>query len=556
MTSQMTNPLIEGFINVLSFPNILYGIAGTLIAMIISFMPGIGMIGVASIFLLISAYWPTEQTLVFFGAIVGGATFMGSVTGILFNIPGSTPSAAILLDGYPLAQKGYPKKALAASATASAVGSVFGVLVLLTILPFVKNYLLLIGPFEKVLIAIWGILCVTLVTKSTILLSIWVIFLGLFLATIGLDLDTGTTRMTFGIEILNDGIDPIIFMLGFFSISEILGWRQNSLRGKSHHYQPHPNDRIFDGIKAVFFYKKLTLQSSIVGTIVGIIPGIGGTVASMISYAFASRIKDENQFGQGDIRGIIAPEAAVDAKDGGSLLPAILLGLPGSEIGIILIGVFTIHGLVPGNTMLTSQLSLTHTLIIALLFSNLLTSLLGILLINQFVKLKNLNVKLIAIPTILIICFITYDLKESWIDLILLFFFGLLGLLFQKFNLPKIPFIISFVLGKFIESNFLVSSKLIEASNILIIERSLSIALVILIIICLLTLLPTRKKISINQDLPPYLLILATLLISFMGFTDLITNKEASAYSWIIYSGSVIFTFLILTIKLRNKKLN
>jgi TctA family transporter len=142
----MTNALFDGLLNVLSFPNILYVILGTSIAMVVSFLPGIGMISIASIFLLISTYWPTDQTLVFFGAIVGGATFMGSVTGILFNVPGSTPSAAILLDGYPLAQRGYPKKALAAAATASAVGSIFGVVVLISILPLTKDYLLLIGP--------------------------------------------------------------------------------------------------------------------------------------------------------------------------------------------------------------------------------------------------------------------------------------------------------------------------------------------------------------------------------------------------------------------------
>lgn len=550
----MIDAFADGLTNVFSFPNVLYGIAGTLIAMVISFLPGIGMIGIASIFLLISAYWPTEETLVFFGAIVGGATFMGSVTGILFNIPGSTPSAAILLDGYPLAQKGYPKKALAASATASAIGSIFGVLVLLTILPFIRNYLLLIGPIEKLLIAIWGMLCVTLVTKSAITTSIWIIFLGLTLASIGLDLDTGSPRMTFGIELLNDGIDPIIFMLGFFSLSEILGWGENTLRNQPFSNQPRSSDKIFDGIKAVLLHKKLTLQSSLIGTIVGIIPGIGGTVASMISYAFASRTKENNEFGQGDIRGIIAPEAAVDAKDGGSLLPAILLGLPGSEIGIILIGVFTIHGLVPGNTMLTSQLSLTYTLILALLFSNLLTSILGILLINQFVRLKNINVRLLIIPTLLITCFITYDLRGSWIDLVSLFAFGFIGVLFQKYNLPKIPFIISFILGKFIESNLLVSSNLIDAGTISVFGRIPALALMTLIFISFFILFPSRKQLMVTHQLPPFILLLTLLLISIIGIASLMINLEIGVYSYIISSGVVVFSSLMVIKKLRIKK--
>lgn len=552
----MINVLFDGLSNVVSFPNIIYAIAGTLIAMVVSFMPGIGMVGIASIFLLISAYWPTEQTLVFFGAIVGGATFMGSVTGILFNIPGSTPSAAILLDGYPLAQKGYPKKALAASATASAIGSIFGVMVLLLILPIVKDYILLIGPFEKVLIAVWGLICVCLVTKSEISISILMIFLGLIFAAIGLDLETGLPRMTFGIPLLSDGIDPIIFMLGFFSISEIFGWKKNSLKNKVSQSQSVESDGILSGVVSVFQHKWLTIQSSIIGTIVGIIPGIGGTVASLISYAFASNIEKNNEFGKGDIRGVIAPEAAVDAKDGGSLLPAILLGLPGSEIGIILIGVFTIHGLVPGSTMLTTQLSLTYTLILALLFSNLLTSILGILLINQFVKLKNLNMKLIAFPTLLITCFIAYDLRGSWVDLVTLFLFGILGILFTKYNLPKIPFIISFILGKFLESNVLVTAKLVDADKVLKNSQSLAITLILLIVFSLYYLTKTRNKTTINQNKLSFKTILFLIFLSAYLMVNLILDTSTSSYALFITIGLLASSALVFKIKQMQNKFN
>lgn len=462
----MSENLIQTFGILFSWPNILYPIIGTLVAMVVSFLPGIGMSAIATFFLLLTIDWPIDRVLLLFGALVGGATFMGSVTGILFNIPGSTPSAAILFDGYPLSQQGYSRRALAAAATASAVGSLFGVLVLLLCLPLIKPYLVLFGPMERFLVALWGILSVVLTARGALFAGVFSALLGLFVAMVGTDLQTGEARLTFGLEILTDGIHPIIFLMGFFSLAEIINLQKNVLSDKSPKFISQVDDTIFSGVRAVFENKILTLKSSLIGVMVGMMPGAGGTVASLIAYSSAASTKYDNaNFGHGDIRGVIAPEASVDAKDGGSLLPAVLLGLPGSEVGIILVSLFVIHGLIPGSVMLESQLTQTYTLIFALLFSNLLTSGVGLLLINQFVKLKSLDYRFLVAPILIATIFLVYQINGSWIDVISLLIFGLLGLLFNHFAWPKVPLVVAFVLGQFLESNFYVSIQLIEFSE-------------------------------------------------------------------------------------------
>lgn len=463
--------MIQSFFDALwilfSWPNILYPIVGTVVAMIVSFLPGIGMSAIATFILLLTIDWPIEQVLLLFGALVGGATFMGSVSGILFNIPGSTPSAAILFDGYPLSQKGYTRRALAASATASAVGSVIGVIALLVLLPLLKPYLILFGPMERFLVALWGILSVVFSSKGSLLVAMFSALLGLILGMIGTDLQTGNARFTFGIELLGDGVHPIIFLMGFFSLAEIINMQNNALKNKNFSGSSRLDDTIFSGIKAVFQNKLLTLKSSLIGTFVGMMPGAGGTVASLIAYSAAtSSAKKDSTFGHGDIRGVIAPEAAVDAKDGGSLLPAILLGLPGSEVGIILVSLFLIHGLIPGNVMLESQLVHSYTLIFTLLFSNLLTSAVGLLMINQFAKLKSLDYRFLLLPIFLISIFLVYQINQSWIDIVIFLLFGGLGLLFSKFDWPKVPLVVAFVLGQFLETNFYVSLQLVDSADV------------------------------------------------------------------------------------------
>lgn len=481
-----------GLTNVLTFPNILIPVAGTLIAMVGSFLPGIGNASLAALVLVATLGWDPVSVLLMFGALTGGATFMGSITAILFNIPGNASSAAVLLDGYPMARRGEAKTAIACAATASAVGSLFGVLVLLAILPVVQPLLLEFGPLERLLLGIWGLSTIIAIPNSSPSRALAVTLLGLLCAMIGADPSTGLPRWTFGSLQLFDGFGTVAVLLGFFTLSEIIGWRKN-YRISSEDTNPAAGS-IRRGIASVFRHPVLTVRSSVIGTLVGLIPGVGGTVASFVSYGQAVQWSDNpERFGQGDVRGVIAPEAAVDSKDGGSLLPVLAFGLPGSEGGVILLTVLTIHGLVPGTPMLTEDLSLSLTLIFALLMSNILTSIVGVTLAPWLARLTRLRIDKIALPALIASLVTIVQLNGLLADLYVAVGFGLLGYLLKRLDWPRVPFIIAFILGSFIEANLALTLRLSEVGRISLFQQPAALIILGLIFASMIWMLSGRK---------------------------------------------------------------
>ncbi|MBK5946788.1 hypothetical protein CCR83_10175 [Rhodobacter veldkampii DSM 11550] len=470
--TEFFDPLGIGLANVFSWPNILIPLLGTVLAMIPSFLPGIGAASLAAIMIAVTVTWEPVSVLLLFGALTGGATFMGSITAILFNIPGNASSAAVLLDGHPMARDGQARMAIAASATASAVGSLIGVLVLIALLPAVRPLLLQFGPAERFLFGLWGLVAIIAVPNASALRALAATLLGLTLALVGSDPVSSAPRWTFGAFALFEGFGHVAMLLGFFTLAEVISWR------RSYDLKPvAPVDASRDsaraGIRAVFRHWGLTGRSALIGTAVGMIPGVGGTVASFVAYAQAAqgRGADPARFGQGDIRGVIAPEAAVDAKDGGSLLPVLAFGLPGSEGGVILLSVLTIHGLTPGAPMLTSGLGLSYTLIFALLLSNLVTSALGLALAPQAARLTRLRIDRLALPVLLVALVTSVQLNGTLADLHVAVGFALLGYLFKRFDWPRIPFVIAFVLGGFIETNLQLSQQLLEVGRLQPLQR-------------------------------------------------------------------------------------
>lgn len=461
-----------GLSNVFSWPNILIPVLGTILAMIPAFLPGIGTASVAAMMIVLTISWDPVSVLLLFGALTGGATFMGSITAILFNIPGNASSAAILLDGYPMARNGRARMAIACAATSSAVGSLIGVALLLALIPAVRPLLLQFGPAEKFLFAVWGLSAIIAIPNTSAIRALGATLLGLTLALVGSDPKTSAPRWTFGSYELFEGIGPIVMLLGFFTLAEVISWRRTyDLRPSN--MGADKNDLMVEGVWSVFQHWGLTIRSALIGTVVGIIPGVGGTVASFIAYGQAVKgaAGDRSRFGEGDIRGVIAPEAAVDAKDGGSLLPVLAFGLPGSEGGVILLTVLAIHGLTPGTPMLTTELPLAYTLVFALLVSNLLTSALGLAFTPLLARLTRLRIDRISLPVLIVGLVTIVQINGLLMDLYLAVAFALLGYLFKRFDWPRIPFVIAFVLGGFLESNLQLSLQLIAVDRLQPFER-------------------------------------------------------------------------------------
>ena len=539
--------LAVGAGNVFGWPNILIPAAGTLLAMVVAFVPGIGTVSVMAFMVVLTLTWDPVSVLLLYGALVGGATFMGSVTAILFNIPGGAPNAATLLDGHPLARDGWPKKAIACAATASAVGSVIGAFVLMALLPVMRPLLLEFGPLERFLLGIWGLVTIVAIPTKSLIKSAAMAALGLLLALVGYDPATALPRWTFGWDFLGQGLSLVAVLLGLFTIGELLGWsgrvRLAAIKGGD-----RDADSTLSGILSVFQHPGLTVRSSMIGTMVGIVPGVGGTVASYIAYGHAvqSASGDRSKFGQGDIRGLIAPEAAVDAKDGGSLLPVVAFGLPGSEGGAILLTVLLIHGLVPGIPMLTDQLPLTFTLIIALLFSNILTSVLGVALTPALARLSTIRTDRFAIAALVVSLVSVVLLRGQQEDLYVAVAFGLAGYLFKVFDWPRVPFVIAFIMGELIERNLTLSVRLFELGRLSVLDQPASIVLVGLIVASLLWMLKRPQK---SGRTPVGLgdMVIGSCLLTGTALMALASFWPGSKYG-VFPKSMVIVTVVLLTI--------
>ena len=466
-----------------SWPYILYPIVGTLVSMLFSGLPGVG--GVTLMALALPFVYEMEPTpvLLLFGSFVGGATFMGSVSAILLGIPGKASNTATVLDGFPMAQQGLAKTAIGCSATASALGSTFGIVVLLALFPFLREVILLFGPTEFLALGIWGLTTVALVTRGSAVKGLAAVGLGLLVTFVGGDPRTGEPRFTFGTLYLRDGLEFVLVFLGVFSLAEIidlLASGRTTISGK--HKREDLRGSVWDGCLAVFRHFRLFLRSSVVGTVVGMIPGIGGTIASFVAYGAAVQGagEDRDRFGRGDIRGVLAPEAANDAKDGGALAPALMFGIPGGAGTAMLLVALGQSGIVPGRDLMTQHLDYVFLLVFSLFFSNWLTSILGIALVRPFSWLTIAPTALLN-PFLLALTVLGAFMYKGRIeDIFVTYAFGLLGYWMKKHGWSRVAFVIALVLGDLIETNATVAVRLHELGRVQFWERPITLLLLTL----------------------------------------------------------------------------
>ncbi|MEW5917929.1 MAG: tripartite tricarboxylate transporter permease [Gemmatimonadota bacterium] len=482
----------EGLLFVLSWPNVLYPLAGTLAAMVVALLPGISGAALMALAIPLTFGWAPEQVMLLFGALVGGATFMGSVTAILLNIPGSGPSAATLLDGYPMARQGQAKTALAASATASALGSTFGIIVLIALLPVVTRVVPLIGPPEFLMLAVWGLLTIGTLLRGSVSKGLAAAGLGLMLSFIGFEPRTAELRYTFGTLFLQDGLSVVPVFLGVFALAEVIELgvsRRGTISGRSS--VEALGGSVAEGIRAVFRHGGLFMRSSLIGTIVGMIPGLGGTVAGFVAYGAAARTSPNGRFGQGDIRGVIAPEAATDAKDGGSLLPALALGIPANAATAVMLAAMTLHGIRPGQELMTERLPLTFAIIWSLFIANWVTSLLGLSVVRPLARLTVVRTDRL-IPFVLAVSILgAVSFRGQLADVWVACAFGVVGYLMKKYGWSRLAFVMALVLGPLLESNLRLSWSLHQLERINFWTRP---SVLVLGLLMVLTMVPAWRQ--------------------------------------------------------------
>jgi putative tricarboxylic transport membrane protein len=425
----------------------------TLLGMVMGFLPGLG--GPTTLALLIPVTFEMDPLVAFMvlTAATGGVNFGGSITAILFNTPGTAPNAATLIDGYPMNRDGRAGEAISAAATSSAIGAFVGVGVLILIIPVVVQFLLLFGTAEIFWLGIWGLSVVAIIVRGNYVSGLVSAGLGILIALHGINSMTTTIRWDYGFTFMQDGFKLVPAIIGLFAIGEMV-----KLMGEGTKLSKTTTKIAgskLKGIKSVFKNKALFFRSAVIGVIIGMIPGVGGTAANYIAYFQALKTtKDNENFGKGDVRGVIASESSNDAKDGGSLLPTLGFGIPGSATTAVLLGAFLLHGMVPGPLLMQQNLDVVAMIIVTLVISNVITSVTGILATDFFVKITKIDITVLAPIIILVAFFGSYALQNNIYNIVITLVFGFVGYGFIKMQIPRVPLILAMILTPIIESNY------------------------------------------------------------------------------------------------------
>ncbi len=428
-----------------------------LIGLVVGATPGIG--GRLSIALAIPFVFGMDMTQ---GAVflltmhaVNGTS--GQISSIMFGVPGDGDDAATTIDGHPMAKKGEAGRALGASITASGVGGIIGAVVFAVMIPVLEPVVLAFSPAEFFLLAILGITFIAfLAGKGQIFKGIIVGLFGMILATVGMDPTTGIARFSGNYLFLWDGLSVVTAVLAIFAVPEMisLAAKGGSISAVSIENSSISYRQLLGGVMEVPRHWFLALRTSIIGALIGMVPGLGGSAAAWLCYGHAVQTsKTPERFGHGAVEGVIAPETASNAKEGGSLLPTLFFGIPGSSGMAVLMGAFLILGIQPGPAMFTTHLDLVWTLIWALVVGNLIAVTL-LLFITRWVAVLTFINGAVLVPFILVLVTVgAYANEGQWENLLILVAISFIGWGLMRWNWPRAPFVIGLVLGKIAEES-------------------------------------------------------------------------------------------------------
>lgn len=442
----MLEALGTALFNLMAVQHLAYMALGIAVGVVIGVLPGLG--GIAGMSLLIPFIHGTDPVsamamLIGMVAVVPtGDTF----TSVLVGVPGATGSQATVLDGFPLAKQGQAARALSAAFWSSAVGGVFGALVLTFFVVVAKPIILMFGTAELFMLAVLGLSVVGVLAGRSVVRGVAACGLGMMFGAAGAAPATGEFRLDFGFAYLQDAIPLVVVGLGMFALPEI----SDLMRRKSAiaHTDALGSGWI-QGIKDTFDHWGLVLRCSFVGTVFGAIPGLGGGVVDWIAYGQAVQMaKDKSQFGKGDIRGVLSAESANNSLQGGALLPTLLFGVPGSGSMAIFLGGMALLGMQPGPSMVTTDLHMTYTIAWTLAVASVIGAMVCFLLAAPISKLTYQPFNYVAPALIAVICFAAFQSRQSLADLLVLFLMGLLGILMRRYGWPRSAFLIGFILSE------------------------------------------------------------------------------------------------------------
>lgn len=445
--------LSQGFEVALVPQNLMIALIGCFVGTIVGLLPGLGPInGVAILLPLAFALkLPAESALILLATVYIGCEYGGRISSILLNVPGDAAAIMTALDGYPMAQQGRAGVALSISAVSSFVGSLVAITGIILFAPILARWSLAFGPAEYFALMVFAIACLGSMMSQNPLKSLLAALIGLGLATVGVDANTGVYRFTFDSVHLSDGIQFIVVVIGLFSVSEILLMLENTSGGQK---LIRKTGRILFNRKEAAECVAPTLRSSFIGFFVGILPGAGATIASALTYMTEKRLSGNSEsFGKGNIRGVAAPEAANNASACGSFIPMLTLGVPGSGTTAVMMGALTLYNITPGPGMFTEQPDIVWGLIAALLIANVMLLVMNLPMIKLFTRMLTVPLWFL-VPAIAAVSAVgVYAVHSTTFDLLLMVGLGVFGYILRKMHFPMSPLILGFVLGEMLEQN-------------------------------------------------------------------------------------------------------
>jgi len=440
------------FGNIFAWPNFALLALGTFVGIVVGCLPGLTATMALALLVPITFTMPPVQGLIMLGGLYVGAMYGDAIPATLINTPGTPSAIATTFDGFPLARKGMAQHSLVAAAFSSMIGGLVGTVMLLFLSPPLAKIAIQFGPAEYFWMAIFGLTIIATLSTESILKGLIGGALGLLLSTVGISPIAGDVRFTFGLSSLQGGIDLIVALIGFFSLPQVLEMvEQCRLQEHIGAFAPRPGVNV-QVIKELIRKPGLLLRSSLVGTIIGIIPGAGGNIAGLVSYNEAVRwSSNPEQFGRGTIDGVAASEAANSAVVPGALTPLLTLGIPGSPAAAVILGTLLLHGLRPGPELYTEFGEITYALIFSLMVSSGVMFIMGLWGSQWFARMINFPVSFLA-PMITFLSIIgSYAIRNNYLDVAAMFGFGFLGYGSRKLGFHPGPIVLGLILGPMAE---------------------------------------------------------------------------------------------------------
>ncbi|MEQ6378200.1 tripartite tricarboxylate transporter permease [Bacillaceae bacterium S4-13-56] len=471
--------IVSGFSVALSLEGLFFVFIGVLVGTFIGMLPGLGPISAIAIMIPLTYGMDPAPALVMMAGVYYGAVFGGSTSSILLNAPGISGTVATAFDGYPMAQQGKAGKALAIAAISSFTGGTVSVILLMLFAPALSSVAVSFGPPAYFALMLMGLTLISSLSEGSTLKALISATVGFMVVTIGIDPQTGTQRFTFGTPSLLEGLDFLVIALGLFALAEVCTLVLNR---KDSAISKDQNIGSLKISKEDFKEMRGPMgRQSLLGFILGVLPGAGATIASFIGYIAEKRFsKNPEEFGKGSVKGLAAPETANNAATGGAFVPLLSLGIPGSGTTAVMLGAFMVLGIQPGPLLMTDHPDIFWGIIASMYIGNIFLLILNLPLIPYIARILRIPRPLLISLVIVFSLIGVYSISFNPFDLYMLLLFGILGFFMKIYSFPAPPFILAFILGGMMEQSFRQSLTISNGSLMIFVNSPLPLSLLII----------------------------------------------------------------------------